>query len=182
MIFPEPLPKTNIPGALAASVGGAAGPAWEDKALTAHSPEARTKVLNKKIHLDVHPWETLVNWEIVGVKRTRRSGVGGSCRGEPQNVSVLIFSHLRRGKEDKALFGILKKLCCLFCQNIPSQSLRGPPPAPFYTGSKERGRFARGPASLPGSHSLALISNCFSLIFVCVFKDQENERRKQRSM
>lgn len=41
--------------------GVAAGPAWEDKALTAHSPAARTKVLNKKIHLDVHPWETLVN-------------------------------------------------------------------------------------------------------------------------
>lgn len=78
--------------------GGAAGPAWEDKALTAHSPAARTKVLNKKIHLDVHPWETLVNWEIVGVKRTRRSGVGGGCKGEPQKVSVLIFSHLRRGK------------------------------------------------------------------------------------
>lgn len=96
--FPETFPKRNLPGALAASVGGAAGPAWEDKALTAHSLAARTKVLNKKIHLDVHPWETLVNWEIVGVKRTGRSGVGGGCKGEPQKVSVLIFSHLRRGK------------------------------------------------------------------------------------
>lgn len=36
--------------------------------------------------------------------------------------------------------------------------------------------------SFPGSHSLALISNCFSLIFVCVLKDQENERGKQRSV
>lgn len=61
--------------------GGAASPAWEDKTLTAYSPAARTKVINKKIHLNVHQRETIVNWEIVRMKKIR-FGIGWGCRGE----------------------------------------------------------------------------------------------------
>jgi hypothetical protein len=69
IFFSELFPKLNLPGAPAAPVQGAASHAWEDEALTGHSPEAKTNVINKKIHLTVHQREAIVNWEIVRLKK-----------------------------------------------------------------------------------------------------------------
>lgn len=71
-----------------------ASPAWEKKSVIPHSLSARTKITNKRIHLNIPRIETIISWALERVKKIRRARVGGHLLWEFTRNSHFLFPPL----------------------------------------------------------------------------------------